>query len=273
MIKQLLPLAIFLIATTSQAADPIEEIRELYAKTNATELTWTELKPPFEDEQGGTFKRGSADGKILKAVLSFNMGDHGGSTAEVYYDSNGAPVFLIHNNSFWRFSDEKEGPTIDETTERRIYFQNGKIIRALEKEYTFTTEAEMKAAAAKAKNKTLTYSKQAAPRLLAPLNELRDAKAPRIVVLAKELDRAQDRLTEPEISDKADDWSPVKIPERDHTQPKNFTLPNACSNLLISLGIIDEGENAELPNHIDTDILSENKDAATVVVTLDGLHG
>ncbi|MFT4549030.1 MAG: hypothetical protein ACI8XO_000286 [Verrucomicrobiales bacterium] len=105
------------------------------------------------------------------------MGDHGGSTAETYYNQEGEPVFLFHFRSHWTFTGKEEGDTEDRVTERRVYFNGGQIIRALEKKYVFADESEMQKAANTAKHTTLDYSPQAAARLLPTLKELRDAKA------------------------------------------------------------------------------------------------
>lgn len=261
------------LATVNAAPNPshITAIRERYAEINAAELKWDTLKPPFEDEYSGSFKRGTIEGKVVKTVLDFNMGDHGGSTAETYYDKNGAPVFLFHFSSYWGFTGKKEGGTEDRVTERRIYFHDTNIVRALEKKYVFKQESEKQAAASAANNLSLEYSSQASARFLTPLNELRTAKAPKVVVLAEQLDRAVVKLTDTPIPNDPDQWSPVKVPAKRLTQDKLKSAADAAFGILLALNILQEGENAEHPDFTDTDILEKTKDQATVVITLDGL--
>lgn len=261
------------LATANAAPDPnhITAIRARFAEVNAADLKWESLNPPFEDELGGSFKRGTLDGEIVKTVLNFDMGDHGGSTAETYYDKNGEPVFLFHSSSFWGFTGKEEGETEDRVTEHRIYFNGAKIVRALQKEYRFKAESEQQAAAASAKNLPVEYSTQAAARFLPPLKELRTANAPKVVVLAEQLDRAMVKLSDTPISNDPAQWSVVEIPAKRMSQDKGKSAADAAFGILLELDIIQEGENAERPDHIDTDILAESKDNATIVVTLDGL--
>ncbi|MFT5109800.1 MAG: hypothetical protein ACI8XO_000285 [Verrucomicrobiales bacterium] len=94
---------------------------------------------------------------------------------------------------------------------------------------------------------------------------------PKVVVLAKNLDRANQRLTESTISNSPKDWGSVATPDKRPTQNTSISAANAAFGILIALDLIQEAENAERPRYIDTDILEVSKQAATVVITLDGL--
>eukprot|EP00903_Cladosiphon_okamuranus_P004102 g4100.t1 len=251
--------------------DSIAQIREQYAEVNAAPLEWEILKPPFEDIVEGEFKRGSLDGKLRKAVLSRITSDHGGSTAEVYYNTAGDPVFLYENSSYWTFT-RKENETKDIVTEHRIYFEDDKIIRALVKKYEFVNDEKKASAAADAENKPIATNEQTARRFIPTLLDMKTAAAPKVVVLSDELGRAMDRLDEDIIPLDKDAWAVMKLLRKQVRTHGSQDTKAAAFDLLLQMQIIREGEDVEQPNSYDFDVLERTDRSAVVVVTLSGMH-
>ncbi len=267
---RLLTTSIFLGLAMEQLVANLEEtrvaeIRELYAEINGAELTWEMPIIPFQDELGGELKRGLQGQVVRKIVLSFDQGDHGGTSYEAYYDAFGQLAFVHSVSSWWKFAGDGES-TVDNVTERRIYFLDGAIVRALEKVYSFSGETERSAAGQRAKNQPFNVSDQAARRYLQPFMELVMAEPPRVVVLAEELLRADQLLTEPPASANLDDWAFVSVPERRFAKDRELTPADAALAILIDLDVISEGDQA--PSTIYSDVIAETQDSASVVITI-----
>ncbi|WP_411827697.1 hypothetical protein [Luteolibacter sp. AS25] len=267
---------ILLLATASVTLaapvdDSIAQIREQYAIINEADLEWETLKPPFEDIVEGDFKRGSGGGKLRKSVLSLVTSDHGGSSTEIYYNPAGDPIFLFENSSYWTFT-QKENETKDNVTEHRIYFKDGKIIQALEKNYEFLNEDEKASAAEKAQNKPIATNAQTSQRFLPTLLDLKTAAAPKIVVLSDELSRAMDRLEEGVIPLDNDAWGVMKLPRKIAMTPATQDSKSAAFAMLLEMQVIQEGEDVEQPNSYDFDVLERTDRSAVVAVTLSGMQ-
>ena len=170
-------------ALADETEDHIKEIRERYAEIEALGAKGEEIK--FESESdplSGTFTRFRKDGTVVKAVLSYNAGDHGGSDERFYY-RDGKLVFIHVTDSSWRFGG-KPAPgggagTIDEVTEYRIYLHDGKVIRNLTKNASAESGEDLAKALAKAENKPSTDKERETQVLshAAALPGLKDAAA------------------------------------------------------------------------------------------------
>lgn len=73
---------------------------------------------------------------MVKAVLTYSLGDHGGAE-ESYFYSQGQLCFVYAASSSWRFTGRPlangESETADESAEQCIYFRDGEMIRDLRK--------------------------------------------------------------------------------------------------------------------------------------------
>ncbi|MFK8162632.1 MAG: hypothetical protein AB8H12_09230 [Lewinella sp.] len=99
---------------------------------------------------GGQVDLYAEDGGIVLVIHEFYQGDHSGSTA-YYYFRDGAPIFLFKESGVWQFGGEMqtledgtEAPgTIDNFTEERMYFHDGRTIKALTKAYEIRNGEEL----------------------------------------------------------------------------------------------------------------------------------
>lgn len=173
----------------------VEEIRKIFTEVNAAQLTWNNPKVPFEAEISGELKRGSLNGKVRKVVLDYTPSDHGGATYEAYYDAAGQLAFVYSVSSYWQFTNGGES-TVDHVTERRVYFENDTVVRALEKKYQFSGEGEGPAASRRAANQPITVGLPAARQYHQLFTQLVTAAPARVVGLAEEIQGADQGLTE-----------------------------------------------------------------------------
>ncbi len=272
-IPKLTSLAVFFsltlaaLATEPSVETRVAEIRGLHAEINKVDLAWAIPVIPFHDELGGELKRGTLGDDIRKIILNFEQGDHGSTSYEAYYDADGQLAFVYSVTSAWRFAGDGES-TIDEVTERRIYFQNDVIVRTLEKKFSFSREGERSAASRLAKNQPFDVSDQAARRYHQPFMELVSADPSRVVVLADDILRADLRLTEPPASANLEDWAVVNIPERRYAKDLNLTPKDAALEILRDIGVIGAGDEAPAPGSFHSDVIAETKGGASVVVTI-----
>lgn len=144
-------------AWADETEDRIKEIRSQYTAIEAAATKGEEIKFEAEnDPLSGTLTRFMKDGKLVKAVLSYAAGDHGGAD-ERFYFQDGKVVFIHVTDSFWRFGGKPqangEPGTIDEGTEFRIYLHEGKVIRNLTRKATVGSGEDLNKALAKAENK------------------------------------------------------------------------------------------------------------------------
>lgn len=106
--------------------------------------------------------------------ISYSAGsDHGGITEE-YYLKGDSLFFVFTEEGSWMFDTNSKDPenpsTIDESIETRIYFQQGKVVKALRKQAKGPTK-DVLALMAKAKN--VSISTESAEKWLSNLQELR----------------------------------------------------------------------------------------------------
>ncbi|MDB4537228.1 hypothetical protein N9230_01275 [Akkermansiaceae bacterium] len=115
-------------------------------------LQWTKAEFESDDEPGfGEIRRGYLKGELRRAILDVNMGDHYGVSIDVYADALRKPVFVLIRESSWSFvAPEKSEDTVKE---RRLYFENEKLTKVLEKTYSFQDEKQMVARRDAAVNK------------------------------------------------------------------------------------------------------------------------
>ncbi|WAC21538.1 hypothetical protein OVA24_09095 [Luteolibacter sp. SL250] len=144
-------------ASADETEDHIKTIRAQYAAIEAVGTKGEEIKFEAEgDPLSGTLTRFRKDGQMVKAVLSYTSGDHGGSDERFYYRDG--KLFFIHvTDSSWKFGGKPasngQPGTIDEVTEHRIYLHDGKVIRNLTKTASAESGEDLAKALAKAENK------------------------------------------------------------------------------------------------------------------------
>lgn len=124
-----------LSARADWVEDSVTQIRERYNEIEAASLRADTLN--FEATDGpeaGHLTRYYRGQELVKAVLSYSLGDHGGAE-ESYYYSQGQLCFVFASSSSWRFTGRTlangESETTDESSEQRIYFRDGQMIRDL----------------------------------------------------------------------------------------------------------------------------------------------
>ena len=149
-----------LVAGTAMADETENRIKEIRGQYTAIESSKSKTEIiPFEakdDPLSGSLTRFLKDDKLVKAVLSYTAGDHGGSD-ERYYFHDGKLIFIHVTDSSWQFGGKKqpngEPGTIDTVTEHRIYLHDGKIIRNLTKQATAESAEDLTKKLEKAANK------------------------------------------------------------------------------------------------------------------------
>jgi hypothetical protein len=135
----LFTVAIYILTGLPAQADWVEDavtqIRARYNEIEAASLRAESLS--FEATDGpesGKLTRYYQGQELVKAVMSYSMGDHGGAE-ESYYYSQGQLCFVYAASSSWRFTGQTlangESETADESAEQRIYFRDGQMIRDL----------------------------------------------------------------------------------------------------------------------------------------------
>ncbi len=126
-----------LSARADWVEDAVTQIRARYNEIEAASLRSASLN--FEATDGpesGKLTRYYQGQEMVKAVLTYSLGDHGGAE-ESYYYSQGQLCFVYAASSSWRFTGRTlangESETADESAEQRIYFRDGQMIRDLRK--------------------------------------------------------------------------------------------------------------------------------------------
>jgi len=124
-------------AQAGPVEDAVSQIRVRYHEIESAALRSEVLT--FEATDGpesGTLTRYYRGPELVKAALSYSLGDHGGADESFYY-LQGQLCFVFAASSSWRFTGRTlangEEETIDESVEQRIYFHEGKVIRDLRK--------------------------------------------------------------------------------------------------------------------------------------------
>ncbi len=143
---------------TTGVEGQIALIRQYYAEVEALqELQKVDIEfrcqgDPMEGVLTKRLKRDS--GKVVRLDLGYLAGDHGGAD-EMYYYRDGKLFFILVSASWWQFSGQKEGETIDTMRERRYYFSKGQCIRVLEKKVTAKKQDQLRGLISKAENHEL----------------------------------------------------------------------------------------------------------------------
>jgi hypothetical protein len=124
-----------LTAQADWVEDAVTQIRARYNEIEAASLRSGSLE--FEATDGpesGKLVRYYQGQELVKAVLTYSLGDHGGAE-ESYYYSQGQLCFVYAVSSSWKFTGQTlangESETVDESAEQRIYFRDGQMIRDL----------------------------------------------------------------------------------------------------------------------------------------------
>lgn len=153
-------------------ADPIAEIRGLYAEDNAAPLQIErfDFEEPVEVEEGEVklHRDPKADGAVRKVVTKHIINDARDRSAEVYFDSENKARFVFFRQAAWALVTESVPPN-NHVIELRFYFDPvGQLVSALRKEYEPSAPYDpkiMRAAADAAKNEPLKIDAAAAEKI------------------------------------------------------------------------------------------------------------
>lgn len=173
--KRLLFLASILLplvpSFSALCEDPrIESIRAKYNATENARLSKRIIKPDDQPEMAELVKYYDSDGILVKMALTSGS-DHELGT-DYYYMDRGALYFVFQARSFWRFDpDGPEGTTIDTARERRIYYDDNRVIRHLVKEARSRNPEAVAGLLRKAENES-TRNEEAEQILLSNSNRL-----------------------------------------------------------------------------------------------------
>jgi len=127
------------------ATDPIEEIKNEYSRLQeqlqAKKLTSAHLTYDCNEEPSGEITFYTDKGEI-KVIEHFYAEHSHFSASEKYFIKNGQPFFIFKEETVWNFDGgTPEKPiTKDDITETRIYLQNEKILKCLEKKYSIRSD-------------------------------------------------------------------------------------------------------------------------------------
>lgn len=134
---------------TEKSSDPIEEIKKEYAvlqtQLKAKKLSSKSFNYNCNDERSGKVTFYSDQKEIRIIEHSYDEYSHFGST-EQYFIKDGNLFFIFKEDTAWNFDGgTPEKPiTKDDITESRIYIQNNKPIKCLEKQYSIRSNAAEK---------------------------------------------------------------------------------------------------------------------------------
>lgn len=134
---------------SKSTADPIDEIKKEYTRLqtqlNAKKLTSTDFTYNCDDEITGKVTFYSDNQGIRMIEHSYDEQSHFGST-EQYFIKDGNVFFIFKEDTVWNFDGgTPEKPiTKDDITESRIYIQNNKPIKCLEKKYSIRSDEKSK---------------------------------------------------------------------------------------------------------------------------------
>ncbi|PQA93005.1 hypothetical protein B0A69_12640 [Chryseobacterium shigense] len=140
------------------ATNPVDEIKKEYnniqTKLKAKKLTSTSFNYNCNDEISGKVTYYSDEGEIRMIEHSYDENSHFGST-EQYFVKEGNLFFIFKEDTVWNFDGgTPEKPiTKDDITESRIYIQNNKPVKCLEKQYSIRSNTSGKPSPDKISNK------------------------------------------------------------------------------------------------------------------------
>lgn len=258
--------------TEKNSEEAVARARRIYDEIHAADLQWTETSLPSDGPVASVLKRGRKDGKLRAVFASFGLHDHGGRNLEIYYAEDGTPAFAFYDSSYWRFVALEK--TRDSVTERRFYFSEKGMARALEKTFEFDEGEDRAEVAAETDNRGLALHEQAARRVGRPLAALHTASDSQAVPLLAEFQRSQERLREEPASLDFADWSEIGIHRPPPVLPGGQSAEDAAFHMLLHLGMIPENQD-EIPDEIYSESLAREQgkkgEWALAVVTLDGL--
>jgi len=136
----------------------VKEIRMWYAAIEGDKsLKKQTISDGTEDEPGHVkITRYTSASGALKKVHQYSGGDHGVGN-ETYYFNEGKLFFVYTSSEYWRFTGKKtssgESEVIDIASQLRLYFKDGKCIKALEKRIEITGADEIRQLLKKEPNK------------------------------------------------------------------------------------------------------------------------
>lgn len=110
----------------SQTVDPIQSIREQYAKINKNAARYRSVKKELSgfSAEGGTLVAYFDGPKIMKIVAT-HYGE-GGNAVEEYYYGDDQLIFVFRKDSIY---DKPGSGKVVRTAENRFYFANDRLIR------------------------------------------------------------------------------------------------------------------------------------------------
>ncbi|WP_080779063.1 hypothetical protein [Chryseobacterium phocaeense] len=130
-------------------SDPIEEIKKEYAvlqgQLEAKKLGSKGFTYNCNEEPSGEVKFYS-DKDEIKVIEHFYAEHSHFSASERYFIKNGKPFFIFREETVWNFDGgTPEKPiTKDDITETRIYLQNDKPLKCLQKQYSIRSDNKQK---------------------------------------------------------------------------------------------------------------------------------
>jgi hypothetical protein len=134
---------------TSAAEDPIDQIKKEYAdlqaQLEAKKLSQSKFTYDCNDEPSGEVIFHS-DKNEIKVIEHFYAEHSHFSGSEKYFIKDGKPFFIFSQETVWNFDGgTPEKPvTKDDITETRIYLQNNKPLKCLEKKYSIKSDQKEK---------------------------------------------------------------------------------------------------------------------------------
>lgn len=137
------------VSEQTDPSDPVDDIKKeynrLHALLEAKKFTTKGFTYNCNEEPSGEVTFYSDKNEIKMIRHSYAEHSHFSAT-EQYFIKNGKPFFIFREEAVWNFDGgTPEKPiTKDDITETRIYIQNGKPIKCLEKKYSIRSDGSEK---------------------------------------------------------------------------------------------------------------------------------
>ena len=130
-----------LLSFEVKAAVKAQTTGEIIGELIKGPLNWIKAEFESDDEPGLVeIRRGFLKNELRRVVLDVDMGGHSAVSIDVFSGESKKPVFVLVTESFWSFvASEKTEETVKE---RRLYFENEKLTKVLEKSYKFREESQ-----------------------------------------------------------------------------------------------------------------------------------
>src|ERR1700750_1166248 len=170
-----------LIVKKDSTTDPIEQIKREYSslqkQLESKKLTSTGFTYNCNDETFGKVTFYSDQKEIRIIEHSYDEHSHFGST-EQYFIKDGNLFFIFKEDTGWNFDvvTPEKPITKDDIAESRIYIQNNKSIKCLEKKYSIRSNATEKPSPDKVANKETQCNKDELMKTYQSLLKNRDRK-------------------------------------------------------------------------------------------------